>query len=85
LASLVGLHRNQLVSNLGQPDYCDPPSDEACTHSMHWAYFFYHWKPTARETSSGTVEVATSLQGWAVEIRFTRSGTVSSAAWTWQE
>ncbi len=84
LAALVGLQRNQLTPTLGAPDYCDPPSEDGCSHSMHWAYFFYHWEPSARETS-GTVEIAIPRQGWAVEIRFSESGAVNSATWVRQE
>jgi len=84
LSSLIGLHRNQLSSALGAPNYCDPPNDDGCSHSTHWAYFFYHWEPTARE-KSGMAEIAIPLQGWAIEIRFTESGAIESADWRWQE
>ena len=84
LSSLIGLHRNQLSSALGAPNYCDPPNDDGCTQSTHWAYFFYHWEPTARE-KSGMVEIAIPRQGWAIEIRFTESGAIESADWRWQE
>jgi hypothetical protein len=84
LGSLVGIPRNRLIAILGRPDYCDPPSEDGCRYSMHWAYFFYHWGPTVRETA-GVTEIAMPLQGWAMEVGFTQSGAIKSAAWVWQK
>lgn len=84
LDALAGISRDRLVAALGVADYCDPPNDESCRHSMHWAYFFYQWSQTVRETGDA-VEISIPIQGWAMEVRFGQSSAIKSATWTWQE
>jgi hypothetical protein len=81
LTPLVGLDRNHLASSLGAPDYCDPPQQKICSLSSHWAYFFYPWEPTARESSPGKMEVRIPMGGWAVEVDFSNDGVVNKASW----
>jgi hypothetical protein len=85
LVPLVGLDRRQVTSGLGQPDYCGAAGDNGCASSTHWTYFFYPWKPTSRETSSGTVELTAPIIGWALELRFAQSGVIETAQWVKQE
>jgi len=81
LRPLIGLARDQLASGLGVPDFCAPPSEHTCRLSTHWAYFFYRWKPSAREASPGMMEVQIPMRGWAVEVNFSKDGVVNQAAW----
>jgi hypothetical protein len=85
LSPLIGLDRDQLASGLGAPDFCVPPSEHTCRLSPHWAYFFYRWEPSAREASSGMMEVRIPLRGWAVELDLSKDGVVNRAAWAKQQ
>jgi hypothetical protein len=84
LTPLVGLDRTQLASTLGAPDYCDLPNEHECRLSLHWAYFFYPWQPSAHQTSAGITEVRIPMGGWAVEVNFSKEGAVIAASWVEQ-
>ena len=81
LTPLVGLPRSQLAERLGAPDWCRPPSDNACRDSRHWAYFFYHWQPSSHAAAGGEAEVTIPTGGWAVEVDFSSQGVVTAASW----
>jgi len=81
LTPLVGLARDRLAASLGAPDYCDSPQDNSCRLSSHWAYFFYPWKPSARKSSPGTMEVWIPMGGWAVELKISADGVLNNASW----
>jgi hypothetical protein len=84
LTPLVGLRRTQIAGTLGAPDFCRPPSDNACGDSMHWAYFFYRSQPTSRAVPGGMTEVMIPMGGWAVEVDFSDQGVVTAASWVQQ-
>jgi hypothetical protein len=84
LTDLVGLQRSQLARMLGAPDWCRPPSDNGCSDSRHWAYFFYRWQPSSHAAADGMTEVTMPLGGWAVEVDFSNQGLVTAASWVQQ-
>jgi hypothetical protein len=84
LTPLLGARRSELARSLGAPDWCRPPSDDACSHSRHWTYFFYRWQPSSRAASEGITEVTMPTAGWAVEVDFTGQSLVAAASWVQQ-
>lgn len=83
LTPLGGVHRSQLASILGPPDFCATPDTDVCNQSRRWSYFFYRSQPPiSRIVSPTTVEVMVPAGGgWAMEVTFSKQGVVEAASW----